>query len=106
MSQRGASMTEVILAVAVIVAVSPFMYNQILNMTRDSEDVAKANQIVKYRDGIINFLRVNQNKWEDADEIKMTDEEILASVDFFGERPNNFLIIIYCSISIIFCCNK
>ena len=76
MSQRGASMTEVILAVAVIVAVSPFMYNQILNMTRDSEDIAKANQIVKYRDGIINFLRVNQNKWEDADEIKMTDEEI------------------------------
>lgn len=75
-SQRGASMTEVILAVAVIVAVSPFMYNQILNMTRDSEDIAKANQIVKYRDGIINFLRVNQNKWEDADEIKMTDEEI------------------------------
>ena len=69
-------MTEVILAVAVIVAVSPFMYNQILNMTRDSEDIAKANQIVKYRDGIINFLRVNQNKWEDADEIKMTDEEI------------------------------
>ena len=76
MSQRGASMTEVILAVAVIVAVSPFMYNQILNMTRDSEDIAKANQIVKYRDGIINFLRINQNKWEDADEIKMTDEEI------------------------------
>ena len=76
MSQRGASMTEVILAVAVIVAVSPFIYNQILNMTRDSEDIAKANQIVKYRDGIINFLRINQNKWEDADEIKMTDEEI------------------------------
>ncbi len=76
MSQRGASMTEVILAVAVIVAVSPFIYNQILNMARDSEDIAKANQIVKYRDGIINFLRINQNKWEDADEIKMTDEEI------------------------------
>lgn len=76
MSQRGASMTEVILAVAVIVAVSPFIYNQILNMTRDSEDIAKANQIVKYRDGIINFLRINQNKWEDVGEIKMTDEEI------------------------------
>lgn len=76
MSQRGASMTEVILAVAVIVAVSPFIYNQILNMTHDYEDIAKANQIVKYRDGIINFLRINQNKWEDADEIKMTDEEI------------------------------
>ncbi len=76
MSQRGASMTEAILAVAVIVAVSPFIYNQILNMTHDYEDIAKANQIVKYRDGIINFLRINQNKWEDADEIKMTDEEI------------------------------
>ena len=76
MAQRGASMTEVILAVAVIVAVSPFMYNQIVNMANDAQDIAKANQIVKSRDGIINFLRVNQNQWADDAEIKMTDEEI------------------------------
>ena len=62
MSQRGASMTEVILAVAVVVAVSPFVYNQITNMVNDAQDIAKANQIVKYRDGIINFLRINQTQ--------------------------------------------
>lgn len=76
MSQRGASMTEVILAVAVVVAVSPFVYNQITNMANDAQDIAKANQIVKYRDGIINFLRINQTQWDDADEIKMTEQEI------------------------------
>ena len=76
MAQRGASMTEVILAVAVMVAVSPFMYNQITNMAHDAQDIATANQIVKSRDGIINFLRINQQQWADTDEIQMTEEEI------------------------------
>ena len=80
MAQRGASMTEVILAVSVIVAVSPFMYNQITNMANDAQDIAKANQIVKSRDGIINFLRVNQNQWGDDAEIQMSEEEIEAIV--------------------------
>ena len=80
MAQRGASMTEVILAVSVIVAVSPFMYNQITNMANDAQDIAKANQIVKSRDGIINFLRVNQSQWGDDAEIQMSEEEIKAVV--------------------------
>ena len=57
-SQRGASMTEVILAVAVMVAVTPFMYNQITEMSNSAKDIAIANQIVKTRDGVINFLRI------------------------------------------------
>ena len=31
MSQRGATLTEVVLAVAVVISVSPFMYNQIID---------------------------------------------------------------------------
>lgn len=76
LSQRGASMTEVILAIAVVVAVSPFMYNQILNMANDAQDITKANQIVKNRDAVINFLRVNNTRWADEDEVRLTDQEI------------------------------
>ena len=76
MSQRGASISEVILAVAVVLAVSPFMYTQIINMSNEARDVTKANQIVHLRDNVINFLRMNQNRWDDTVEIKLSAEEI------------------------------
>lgn len=75
-SQRGATMTEVILAVAVIVAVSPFLYSQIIDMSHESSDIAEANKIVDLRGGVINFLRINQIQWGDIEEIKMTPEQI------------------------------
>lgn len=76
MSQRGASVSEVILAVAVVLAVSPFMYTQIINMSNEARDITKANQIVHVRDSVINFLRMNQNRWDDTAEIKLSGEEI------------------------------
>ena len=75
-TQRGATMTEVVLAVAVVIAVSPFLYRQIVDMTHDSADIATANQIVDLRGGVINFLRINQPQWDEVAEIKMTDEQI------------------------------
>ncbi len=75
-SQRGASISEVVLAVAIVIAVSPFMYNQIIDMAKESQDIAMANKIVATRDNVINFLRVNQNKWTDTAEIKLSDEEL------------------------------
>ena len=75
-SERGATMTEVILAVAVVVAVSPFLYNQIIDMTQESTNIAIANQIVDLRGDVINFLRINQNKWKDTEEIRMSAEQI------------------------------
>ena len=44
-SQRGASMLEVILAIAVVMVMVPFMYNQIIDMTKESQDIAMANRI-------------------------------------------------------------
>lgn len=75
-AQRGASMTEVILAVAVVIAVSPFLYNQIIDMSNESSDIATANQIVKLRDDVINFMRINQTQWGDTEEIEMSPEQI------------------------------
>jgi len=74
--QRGATLTEVVLAVAVIIAVSPFMYNQIIEMSRETQDIARANEIVKLRDGVVNYLRVNQSQWDEKAEIKLSDEQL------------------------------
>ncbi len=73
---RGATLTEVILAVAVIIAVSPFMYNQIIDMSNESQDIARANEIVNIRDSAINYIRINHEKWDDTVEIKLSDEEL------------------------------
>jgi hypothetical protein len=83
---RGATLTEVILAIAVIIAVSPFMYNQIIEMSNESEDIAHANEIVNLRDSVVNYIRINQEKWADVAEIKLSDEELqkISSVPHSG----------------------
>ena len=75
-TQRGASILEVILSITIIFAVAPFLYNQIIDMSHDIEDITMANKVVKTRDNVINFLRVNQTQWPDTVEIKMTDEDL------------------------------
>ena len=75
-SQYGATMLEVVLAITVVLALSPFLYNHIIEISHDINDMNIANQIVKERDGIINFLRTNQGTWDAGSEIKLTDEEL------------------------------
>ncbi len=75
-SQYGATMLEVVLAITVVLALSPFLYNHIIEISHDINDMNVANQIVKERDGIINFLRTNQGTWDAGSEIKLTDEEL------------------------------
>ena len=75
-TQRGASILEVVLAITVVLAVSPFIYIQTIKMANDVKDIANANRIVNLRDKVINYVRVNQGQWPDTAEIKMSDEDL------------------------------
>ena len=75
-TMRGATLTEVVLAVAVVIAVSPFMYNQIIEMSHESQDIARANEIVGLRDDVINYVRINQGDWPENSEIKIPEEQL------------------------------
>ena len=75
-SMRGATLTEVVLAVAVVIAVSPFMYNQIVEMSRESQDIARANEIINLRDDVVNYVRINQGQWDEKAEIKLSQEQL------------------------------
>ncbi len=69
-SQRGASVLEVIFAIGLVVAVTPFIYNQISEMTHVIHDVSVANKITSTRDAVMNFMRVNQPDFtEESNEI-------------------------------------
>lgn len=75
-TQRGASVLEVVLSIAIVFAITPFLYNQIIDISHDVEDIAMANKIVSLRDNIINYLRINQTQWPDIAEIKLNDEDL------------------------------
>ncbi|MDW2958872.1 MAG: hypothetical protein R8M37_03660 [Alphaproteobacteria bacterium] len=75
-SERGASVMEVLLAMAIIVMVSPFVYNQIAQTNHTLHDIAIAKKIIDTRDGTLNFVRMNQDQWPDNAQIKLSDDEL------------------------------
>ena len=73
---RGASITEVVLAMAIVGMATPFVYSQIANTNRQLKDVTVAKRIIAVRDDVLNFVRMNQDKWPDNAQIQMTEEDL------------------------------
>lgn len=73
---RGASMTEVILAMAIVAIVAPFLYTQITDATDNVRDMALARNIIALRGNVLNYVRANQDKWPDVAQIKLADDEL------------------------------
>lgn len=73
---RGASMTEVILAMAIVAIVSPFLYTQITDATDNVRDMALARNIIALRGNVLNYVRANQDKWPDVAQIKLANDEL------------------------------
>lgn len=73
---RGASVLEVILSMAIIAMAMPLVYSQISETNRNIHDMATAHDITELRGAILNFIRLNQDAWPDTAQIRMTDEEI------------------------------
>lgn len=67
--QIGSSMMEVVLAIALVLAVTPFLYSQISEMTDMVQDIHYAKKIVGMRNNIITFVRVNEADWDRTGEI-------------------------------------
>lgn len=72
----GASMTEVLLAMAIIALATPFVYNQISQTNQTLKDIAIANAIIATRDSVLNFVRTNQDKWPESVQIKLDDTDL------------------------------
>lgn len=78
---RGASILEVLLALGIIALATPFVYNQIARSTQTVRDMAHAKQIMDVRDDVLNFVRMNQDKWPDVAQIKLDDAELATISD-------------------------
>ena len=73
---RGASIIEVVLAMAIVALATPFVYNQINQSNKTIKNIAVAKKIMNSRDSVLNFVRINQDKWPDVAQIKLSPEEL------------------------------
>lgn len=72
----GASMTEVLLSMAIVAVIAPLLYTQISDANHNIRDMAVAQNIVNMRGDVANFVRLHQDKWPDVAQIKLADEEL------------------------------
>ena len=74
----GASIIEVVLAMAIVSMATPFVYNQIAKTNQTIQDIASARKIINVRDDVLNFVRTNQDNWPDIAQIRLSPEELVA----------------------------
>ncbi len=74
-NQSGATLLEVILTLALVAGLSPFFYSMISDVAKDIQDVSFASGIIELGESGLNFIRLNQDKWPDAAQIKLSDAE-------------------------------
>lgn len=91
---RGASITEVVLAMAIIAMATPFVYSQISNTNKQLRNVTAAKKIISVRDDVLNFVRMNQDKWPDNAQIQMSEDDLAqintdAAAGFIDKYPVN-----------------
>lgn len=75
-ASRGASIFEVLMVMAVVAILAPFMYRQISDASGEIRDVSVANKIIKTRDSALNFVRMYQDAWPDYAQIKLDTQEL------------------------------
>lgn len=75
-NSSGASIIEVVLAMAIVSMATPFVYNQIAKTNQTIKDIAIAKQIIATRDNALNFVRTNQGDWPDVAQIQLNEEEL------------------------------
>ena len=73
---RGASITEVLLAMAIIALATPFVYNQVARTNQTLRDIALAKSVMSSRDNVLNFVRMNQGDWPENAQIKMDENDL------------------------------
>ena len=77
-ANRGASILEVLMSMAIVAVAMPFVYSQITETNNNIRDMAIAHDIVNLRPDVLNFVRLNQDTWPDVAQIRMLDEDLAA----------------------------
>ncbi|MDR1360964.1 MAG: hypothetical protein LBJ18_01485 [Rickettsiales bacterium] len=91
--QSGSGILEVLLAMAIVAAMTPFVYNRISETSLKIRDISSAKAIIGSKTAALSFVRLNQDKWPDFAQIKLSPEELQqispsASAGFIDKYSN------------------
>ena len=73
---RGASILEVLMSMAIVAIATPFVYSQISETNNNIRDMSVARNITSLRPDVLNFIRLNQDTWPDIVQIRMDDKDL------------------------------
>lgn len=75
-AQFGAGISEVLMAMAIVVLVMPLVYSQVIKAGNTITDIAVAKKIIAIRSPALNFMRLNQAEWPDTWQSQLSDEDL------------------------------
>ena len=75
-TNRGASILEVLMSMAIVAIAMPLVYSQIAETNNNIRDMAIARDITNMRADVLNFVRLNQDTWPDVAQIRMSEEDL------------------------------
>ncbi len=73
---RGASILEVLMSMAIVAIAMPFVYSQIAETNNNIRDMAIARDITDLRPYVLNFVRLNQDTWPNTAQIRLSTEDL------------------------------
>ncbi|MBN1783871.1 MAG: hypothetical protein JW812_02800 [Alphaproteobacteria bacterium] len=81
---RGFGLLELIFALAILMGVSPFVYNQMSQRTQEIQDVNIAKQLDSLKRAAENYISINANSWPADLSQDLYDQELLLVLRDYG----------------------
>ena len=98
-AQRGSNLLETLLAIGLVAAMTPFVYNRIAETSRDIADVSVAKQIYSWRELMSGYIRRNQADWPEDTEMELDEKEMRAIRDAECKAADNGEMLAVCNSS-------
>lgn len=103
---RGASILEVLMSMAIVAVALPFVYSQIIETNANIRDMAIAHDISGLRPDVLNFIRLNQDTWPEVAQIRMSDEDLSRISDGINVGFIDKYVVNGASITDVYLCFK
>ncbi|MBN2676111.1 MAG: hypothetical protein JXR30_02550 [Alphaproteobacteria bacterium] len=82
--ESGLSLLEVIFAISILMAVSPFVYKQMNRQTQEIRNVAVAKQLDRLKYAANNFVSVHHDSWENDFSESYFDAPLITKLKDYG----------------------
>ena len=75
-NESGAGLIEVLLAIGLVAALTPFVYLRVSETSREIRDIAFAKNVMAVQSDIMNYIRLNQDLWDKTAEVSLKEKEL------------------------------